>query len=139
MEEKVRVRFAPAPTGHLHIGNIRTFLFNWLFARHYNGEVILRIEDTDVTRSQDEAYDAIVDDLRWLGLDWDEGYSVGGLYGPYRQSERLDLYRKYRRLDIKGRCVFMFLHSRRARGGTHSIPCQRQDASVQREVPEPHC
>lgn len=95
MEEKVRVRFAPAPTGHLHIGNIRTFLFNWLFARHYNGEVILRIEDTDVTRSQDEAYDAIVDDLRWLGLDWDEGYSVGGLYGPYRQSERLDLYRKY--------------------------------------------
>lgn len=95
MTEKVRVRFAPAPTGHLHIGNIRTCLFNWLFARHYNGKVILRIEDTDVARSLDEACQTIVDDLRWIGLDWDEGYGVGGPYGPYRQSERLDVYRKY--------------------------------------------
>lgn len=95
MTEEVRVRFAPAPTGHLHIGNIRTCLFNWLFARRHNGKVILRIEDTDVARSLDEACETIVDDLRWIGLDWDEGYAVGGKYGPYRQSEKLDVYRKY--------------------------------------------
>ncbi|NLA06670.1 MAG: glutamate--tRNA ligase [Firmicutes bacterium] len=95
MAEGVRVRFAPAPTGHLHIGNIRTCLFNWLFARHHNGQVILRIEDTDVARSLDDACETIVDDLRWLGLDWDEGYAVGGPYGPYRQSEKLNVYRKY--------------------------------------------
>ena len=95
MTEEVRVRFAPAPTGHLHIGNIRTCLFNWLFARHHHGKVILRIEDTDLTRSLDKACETIVDDLRWIGLDWDEGYAVGGPYGPYRQSERLDTYRRY--------------------------------------------
>jgi glutamyl/glutaminyl-tRNA synthetase len=88
MTEEVRVRFAPAPTGHLHIGNIRTCLFNWLFARRYNGKVILRIEDTDVARSLDEACDTIVDDLRWIGLDWDEGYAVGGRYGPYRPQKQ---------------------------------------------------
>mgnify|MGYP000855205509 CR=1 FL=1 len=95
MTEEVRVRFAPAPTGHLHIGNIRTCLFNWLFARHYHGKVILRIEDTDLARSSEQACETIVDDLRWIGLDWDEGYAVGGPYGPYRQSEKLDDYRRY--------------------------------------------
>ena len=109
MTEEVRVRFAPAPTGHLHIGNIRTCLFNWLFARHCNGKVILRIEDTDVARSLDEACDTIVDDLLWIGLDWDEGYAVGGPYGPYRQSERLDLYRKYAEgLISRGDAYFCF-------------------------------
>jgi nondiscriminating glutamyl-tRNA synthetase len=109
MTEEVRVRFAPAPTGHLHIGNIRTCLFNWLFARHHNGKVILRIEDTDVARSQDAACDTIVDDLSWIGLDWDEGYAVGGRYGPYRQSERLDLYRKYAEdLISHGNAYFCF-------------------------------
>ena len=109
MTEEVRVRFAPAPTGHLHIGNIRTCLFNWLFARHYNGKVILRIEDTDVARSLDEACDTLVCDLRWIGLDWDEGYAVGGPYGPYRQSERLDLYRKYAEdLISRGHAYYCF-------------------------------
>jgi glutamyl-tRNA synthetase len=85
----VRVRFAPSPTGHLHVGGARTALFNWLFARHHGGVFILRIEDTDRSRSTDENIDLIVDALRWLGLDWDEGPPAAG----YRQTERLDLYR----------------------------------------------
>ena len=89
----VRVRFAPSPTGYLHIGNVHTALFNWLFARHFGGQVVLRIEDTDQARSRADYEGAIVEDLRWLGLDWDEGVDVGGPYGPYRQSERLAIYR----------------------------------------------
>ncbi|NLM95967.1 MAG: glutamate--tRNA ligase, partial [Firmicutes bacterium] len=89
----VRVRFAPSPTGYLHIGNVHTALFNWLFARHFGGQVVLRIEDTDRARSEAHYEGAIVEDLRWLGLDWDEGVDVGGPYGPYRQSERLAIYR----------------------------------------------
>jgi glutamyl-tRNA synthetase len=91
----MRVRFAPSPTGHLHVGNARTALFNWLLARGSRGVFILRIEDTDVERSSRESEAAIMQDLRWLGLDWDEGPDVGGPRGPYRQSERLDLYRSY--------------------------------------------
>jgi len=91
----MRVRFAPSPTGHLHVGNARTALFNWLLARHENGTFILRIEDTDVERSTRESEQAIVDDLRWMGLDWDEGIGVGGPVGPYRQSERLDMYAEH--------------------------------------------
>jgi glutamyl-tRNA synthetase len=90
----VRVRFAPAPTGYLHVGGARTALYNWLFARHHGGVFILRIEDTDQERSTDESVQGIQDVLRWLGLDWDEGPGVGGSYGPYRQTERLDLYRQ---------------------------------------------
>jgi glutamyl-tRNA synthetase len=106
----VRVRFAPSPTGKLHVGSVRTVLFGWLFARKMNGQFILRIEDTDQTRYQPEAIPSIVDGLRWLGLDWDEGpsleelqrfgvpnaekYAVGGPYGPYVQSERLNQYRQ---------------------------------------------
>ncbi len=89
----VRVRFAPSPTGSLHIGNARTALFNWLYARRHGGVFILRIEDTDRERSRPEFEGAILEDLRWLGLGWDEGPDVGGGKGPYRQSERLDLYR----------------------------------------------
>ena len=92
---KVRVRFAPSPTGYLHVGGARTVLFNWLFARHTGGSLILRIEDTDVERSTEASVDAIIDSLKWLGLDWDEGPIVGGDYGPYFQSERLDTYREY--------------------------------------------
>lgn len=92
---KVRVRFAPSPTGYLHVGGARTALFNWLFARHTGGTFILRIEDTDRVRSADRYEKAIVEDLRYLGLDWDEGLEVGGKYGPYRQSERLSFYREY--------------------------------------------
>jgi nondiscriminating glutamyl-tRNA synthetase len=91
----MRVRFAPSPTGHLHVGNARTALFNWLLARGSGGTFILRIEDTDVERSTRESESAIVADLRWLGLDWDEGPDHGGALGPYRQSERLHLYQSY--------------------------------------------
>jgi glutamyl-tRNA synthetase len=90
----VRVRFAPSPTGFLHVGGARTAIFNWLFARRYQGSLVLRIEDTDVERSTRESEGSLIDDLRWLGLDWDEGADRSGPYAPYRQSERLDLYSK---------------------------------------------
>ena len=91
----MRVRFAPSPTGHLHVGNARTALFNYLMARGAGGTFILRIEDTDVERSSRESEAAILEDLRWMGLQWDEGPDIGGAHGPYRQSERLHLYRDY--------------------------------------------
>jgi nondiscriminating glutamyl-tRNA synthetase len=91
----VRVRFAPSPTGPLHIGGARSALFNWLFARHYGGKFIVRIEDTDLERSSRQSEENILSALRWLGLDWDEGIDVGGPYGPYRQTERLGLYKKH--------------------------------------------
>ena len=86
----MRVRFAPSPTGHLHVGNARTALFNWLLARGHGGTFILRVEDTDLERSTRASEQAILDDLRWMGLHWDEGVEAGGDVGPYRQSERLD-------------------------------------------------
>ena len=92
MNKSVRVRFAPSPTGYPHVGNIRTALFNWLFARHCGGSFIVRIEDTDVARTVEGAQEAILGGLRWLGMDWDEGPEVGGNYGPYFQSQRLELY-----------------------------------------------
>jgi nondiscriminating glutamyl-tRNA synthetase len=95
MENNVRVRFAPSPTGTLHIGGARTALFNYLFAKRHNGKFILRIEDTDLNRSTDESLTTILNGLKWLGLDWDEGPNVGGEYGPYIQTKRLDIYRKY--------------------------------------------
>jgi glutamyl-tRNA synthetase len=88
-----RVRFAPSPTGYLHVGGARTALFNWLFARRHGGTFILRIEDTDTERSSDEMVSGILDGLRWLGLDWDEGPAIGGLYGPYFQSQRYNRHR----------------------------------------------
>ena len=91
-DKKVRVRFAPSPTGDLHVGNIRTALFDWAYARHTGGTFIFRIEDTDTTRVTDEYIAAAIDTLRWLGLQWDEGPEVGGEYGPYQQSQRLDIY-----------------------------------------------
>ncbi len=93
--DKVRVRFAPSPTGALHIGGARTALFNWLFARKHKGELILRLEDSDSRRSSLDSAMGILDGLRWLGLDWDEGPEAGGDSGSYRQSERIDIYRKY--------------------------------------------
>jgi nondiscriminating glutamyl-tRNA synthetase len=92
---KVRVRFAPSPTGHLHVGNARTALFNWLFARQKGGTMVLRVEDTDVDRSEARFEDQLIADLKWLGLDWDEGPDVGGEFGPYRQSDRLAIYREH--------------------------------------------
>src|SRR5262245_60039501 len=93
-DSAVRVRFAPSPTGSLHIGGARTALFNWLVARGQGGVMALRVEDTDLDRSTAESERAVLDDLRWLGIDWDEGPDVGGSRGPYRQSERKELYRK---------------------------------------------
>ena len=94
-DKPLRVRFAPSPTGYFHVGGARTALFNWLYARHHNGTFILRIEDTDRTRYQEDALQDHMDGLRWLGLDWDEGPQVGGDYGPYFQSQRLGLYQEY--------------------------------------------
>lgn len=91
----VRVRFAPSPTGPLHIGGVRTALFNWFFARHHGGAMILRIEDTDQKRYVENAVQLILDGLRWLGIDWDEGPDVGGEYGPYVQSQRITLYQQW--------------------------------------------
>jgi glutamyl-tRNA synthetase len=94
MDKPVRVRFAPSPTGFPHVGNIRTALFNWLFARHTGGKFIVRIEDTDTARTVEGSLESILDSLRWLGLTWDEGPEVGGDYGPYIQSKRLALYKE---------------------------------------------
>jgi glutamyl-tRNA synthetase len=93
--KEVRVRFAPSPTGDLHVGNIRTALFDWAYARHTGGTFIFRIEDTDTTRVTDEYIQAALDTLKWLGLNWDEGPEVGGPNGPYLQSQRLDIYAKW--------------------------------------------
>ena len=93
-DKPVRVRFAPSPTGKLHVGGARTAIYNWAFARANGGTFILRIDDTDPTRSTDENTQIILRAMRWLGLDWDEGPEVGGDFGPYAQTERLDLYKQ---------------------------------------------
>jgi nondiscriminating glutamyl-tRNA synthetase len=109
MSAPIRLRFAPSPTGLLHVGNARTALFNWLLARGQGGTFVLRVEDTDVVRSTRASEDGIKDDLRWLGLQWDEGPDVGGPYPPYRQSERLDRYRAAaERLVAEGHAYYCF-------------------------------
>ncbi len=92
MRPNVRVRFCPSPTGNPHVGLVRTALFNWAFARHHGGTFVLRIEDTDAARDSEESYEQLLDALRWLGLDWDEGPDIGGPAGPYRQSQRREIY-----------------------------------------------
>ncbi|MPZ93338.1 MAG: glutamate--tRNA ligase [Propionibacteriales bacterium] len=119
--EQVRVRFAPSPTGSMHVGGIRTALFNWAFARHYGGTLVLRLEDTDTARSTEEAYHYAIDSLRWLGLDWDEGPEVGGPFGPYRQSERLDLY-----ADIAARLL--------ESGAAYHCFCSQEELDERREA-----
>jgi glutamyl-tRNA synthetase len=91
----VRTRFAPSPTGYLHVGGARTALYNWLYARHHGGSFVLRVEDTDAARNTDEACQAIFDGMNWLGMDWDEGPQAGGNFGPYFQSQRSDIYQRY--------------------------------------------
>ena len=111
MTEKppIRVRFAPSPTGHIHVGNARTALFNWLFARQKGGAMILRIEDTDVERSEARYEGQLIADLKWMGIDWDEGPDKPGAYGPYRQSDRLDIYREHaERLLNEGKAYLCF-------------------------------
>lgn len=106
---KPRVRFAPSPTGMLHVGNARTALYNWLFARHNAGSAILRIEDTDVERSELRYESLLIEDLHWLGLTWEEGPQIGGSHGPYRQSERLPMYAEHtQRLLKEGRAYRCF-------------------------------
>src|SRR5262245_15851133 len=104
--QPVRVRFAPSPTGYLHVGGARTALFTWLLARRYGGVFVLRIEDTDLERSTPEMVEGILDGMRWLGLDWDEGPIVGGSFGPYFQSERLDRHRAMAAELVKARKAY---------------------------------
>jgi glutamyl-tRNA synthetase len=112
-----RVRFAPSPTGYLHVGGARTALFNWLYARRHGGTFVLRIEDTDVERSSPEMVTGILDGLRWLGLTWDEGPDAGGPHGPYLQSQRLDRYRAAANsLVSEGRAYYCYCTSERLRG-----------------------
>ena len=99
---RVRVRYAPSPTGDPHVGNIRTAMFAWLFARHTGGDFIVRIEDTDTARTQEGSLEAILESLRWLGLDWDEGPEVGGPHAPYTQSQRLELYQRAAQALVDG-------------------------------------
>ncbi len=111
---EVRLRFAPSPTGHLHVGGARTALFNWLYARKMNGKFILRIEDTDLQRSTKESEKAIIDSLKWCGIDWDEGPDVGGDFGPYRQSERVlkGIYDHYARALIERQMAYYTIYDK---------------------------
>lgn len=126
--QKTRVRFAPSPTGLLHVGNARTALYNWLFARHTGGNFLLRIEDTDVERSEERHETQLMEDLRWLGLDWDEGPGMEGPHAPYRQSERLGIYREHtERLLREGKayrcfCTAEELEAERARAAAEHRP-----------------
>ena len=119
--EDVRVRFPPSPTGFLHVGNARSALFNWAFARHFGGKLVLRIEDTDLARNTPEGYASVLDSLRWLGIDWDEGPEVGGPFGPYLQSERFDIYR-----DIATRL--------RDAGAAYDCFCTNDEVEARRKV-----
>jgi glutamyl-tRNA synthetase len=107
--QNIRLRFAPSPTGYLHIGSARTAFFNWLYAKKTGGKFILRIEDTDIKRHKEDTINTIIDSLKWLGLNWDEGPFAGGNYGPYRQSERQDIYIKYAyKLLNEGKAYYCF-------------------------------
>ena len=108
-KQKIRVRYAPSPTGHVHIGNARTALFNYLFARHNKGTMVLRIEDTDQKRNVEGGSKSQMENLHWLGIDWDEGPDKGGDFGPYRQSERKDIYNKYiQQLIDEGKAYYSY-------------------------------
>jgi len=125
----VRVRFAPSPTGALHLGSARTALFNWLFARHNKGKFILRIEDTDQTRSTKEAVKTIFDGMDWLGLDWDEGPNVDGPFGPYYQTERIEIYKKQaEKLLAEGKAYYCFCTPT-------ELEAKRQQAAARKEAP----
>ncbi len=135
-----RLRFAPSPTGLLHVGNARTALVNWLVARHTGGSLVLRIEDTDVERSDEESERTILADLAWLGIEWDEGPDIGGPHGPYRQSERLDRYAEVAaRLVVSGRAYPCFQTAEqveslrqqaRQGGGSFRFRGEHRDASA---------
>ncbi|MBD3946817.1 glutamate--tRNA ligase [Nocardioides ganghwensis] len=121
MSTPVRVRFCPSPTGSPHVGLVRTALFNWAFARHHGGQIVFRMEDTDRERSTQESYDAILELWRWLGLDWDEGIEVGGPHGPYKQSERGEIYR-----DVLARL--------RESSHTYDCYCRNEEVDARRKA-----
>ncbi|MDB1089601.1 glutamate--tRNA ligase [Streptomyces sp. ACA25] len=117
----VRVRFCPSPTGNPHVGLVRTALFNWAFARHHGGTMVFRIEDTDAARDSEESYKQLLDSMRWLGLDWDEGPETGGPFGPYRQSQRMDIY-----ADVASRLL--------AAGHAYRCYCTAAELETRREA-----
>ncbi|MGR8008044.1 glutamate--tRNA ligase [Streptomyces hypolithicus] len=117
----VRVRFCPSPTGNPHVGLVRTALFNWAYARHTGGTMVFRIEDTDAARDSEESYTMLLDSMRWLGLDWDEGPEVGGPHAPYRQSERMDIYR-----DVADKLL--------AAGHAYHCFCTTEELDVRRDA-----
>jgi glutamyl-tRNA synthetase len=128
-----RVRFAPSPTGYLHVGGARTALFNWLFARRHGGTFVLRIEDTDVERSSWEMVGGILDGLRWLGIDWDEGPEVGGPYGPYFQSERLGRYREMaEQLVSAGHAYYCYCSAEQLRARREAAQARGEDPTYDR-------
>lgn len=130
MANKIRVRFAPSPTGPFHIGGARSALFNYLIAKHTQGEFIVRIEDTDRKRSTKESEDNIKEALRWLHINWDEGIDIGGDYGPYRQTERLDLYKQYTdKLLAEGKAYYCFCD-------TETLEKQKQEQLAKGETPK---
>ena len=130
MSEQIRVRFAPSPTGPFHIGGARSALFNWLLAKKYtDGKFVLRIEDTDRVRSTKESEENIKAALKWLGLDWNEGIDVGGEYGPYRQTERLDIYKKFTdKLLAEGKAYYCYCTE-------EEIEAERQALRAQNKMP----
>ncbi len=131
-----RVRFAPSPTGYLHIGGARTALFNWLWARHTGGTFVLRIEDTDRERSTQAAVDAILDGMRWLGLDWDEGPEVGGPHGPYFQTQRLDIYKAHaERLIREGKAYACYCTKEDARRAAEAGRGREAPVPLSRDLP----
>ncbi|NDV78625.1 glutamate--tRNA ligase [Dysgonomonas sp. 511] len=135
MSQKVRVRFAPSPTGPLHIGGVRTALYNYLFAKKNNGDFILRIEDTDSQRFVQGAEEYIIEALTWLGIEFDEGTHLGGAYAPYRQSDRRDIYKKY--VDIlleKGAAYIAFDSPQELEAKRASVPNFQYDASTRNEM-----
>ena len=121
MSSDVRVRFCPSPTGNPHVGMVRTALFNWAYARHTGGTFVFRIEDTDSARDSEESYEQLLESLRWLGLTWDEGPEVGGPHGPYRQSERMDIYKDVAKKLIDG-------------GYAYHCYCSPEELEAQREA-----
>ena len=132
-----RVRFAPSPTGMLHVGNARTALYNWLFARHTGGDFVLRIEDTDVERSEVRYETQLIEDLRWLGLDWTEGPQVGGPYAPYRQSERMEIYQQHTdRLLAEGKAYRCFCTAEELEQERQLASAGAPRADVFRQMPD---
>ena len=134
-ERKVRVRFAPSPTGPLHIGGVRTALYNYLFAKQHGGEMILRIEDTDTQRFVPGAEEYIIESFQWLGLPFDEGVGYGGKFGPYRQSERKEIYKQYvDRLLNAGRAYIAFDTPEELEAKRKEIPNFQYDASTRMQM-----